>query len=219
MDTLTSRLRARMDKLEIKPATVADMAGVGRSFVYDILRGKSANPTSEKLSRVAQVLKTDVAWLLHGGDTEAERIEMAAQGADYIGVPFVKVEASMGGGAVVDDHEEVQPWYFNRDWLRVFLRVTPNTIKLLRVTGDSMEPTLRSQDVVMIDTAQILPSPPGVFVLYDGLGLVAKRVEHIQNTDPPVVRIISDNELYTAYERTAEEIRIAGRIVWIARQL
>ena len=50
-------------------------------------------------------------------------------------------------------------------------------------------------------------------------GLVAKRLEHIRNSDPPAVRVISDNKFYPAYERTAEEIRIIGRIRWFAREM
>jgi Protein of unknown function (DUF2924) len=59
----------------------------------------------------------------------------------------------------------------------------------------------------------------GIFVLHDGMGLVAKRLDHIPNTDPPRVRIISDNPLYSPYEGTAEEVNIIGRIRWFAREI
>ena len=39
--TLADRLRARAQQLGLTPAHVAEMAGVHRSFVYDILRGLS----------------------------------------------------------------------------------------------------------------------------------------------------------------------------------
>ena len=55
--------------------------------------------------------------------------------------------------------------------------------------------------------AHLKPQRAG-FVLDDGMGLVAKRLEHIPNSDPPAVRVISDNAHYPAYERTAEEIKI-----------
>ena len=51
------------------------------------------------------------------------------------------------------------------------------------------------------------------------MGLVAKRLEHIPNSDPPVVRIISDNPRYGAYDRTAEEVSIIGRLRWFAREI
>ncbi len=55
-------------------------------------------------------------------------------------------------------------------------------------------------------------------MLFDGMGLVAKRLEHIPNSEPPQVRIISDDTFYTPYERTAEEIKIISRIRWCGRE-
>ena len=51
------------------------------------------------------------------------------------------------------------------------------------------------------------------------MGLVVKRVENIPNTDPPALRIVSDNPLYRAYERIADEIGAVGRIRWFAREI
>ncbi|MGE8141443.1 hypothetical protein ACQKOE_05660 [Novosphingobium sp. NPDC080210] len=58
-----------------------------------------------------------------------------------------------------------------------------------------------------------------MFVLHDGIGLVAKRLEHIPNSEPPVVRVLSDNKTYSAYERTADEVNIVGRVRWFAREI
>jgi phage repressor protein C with HTH and peptisase S24 domain len=57
--------------------------------------------------------------------------------------------------------------------------------------------------------------PPGV----DGMGLVVKRLEHVPMSDPPRVRIISDNPHYTPYECTADEINIVGRVRWYGREM
>lgn len=71
----------------------------------------------------------------------------------------------------------------------------------------------------MYHWARRSPNLPGIFVLLDGMGLVAKRLEHIPNSDPPRVRIISDNPLYAPYEGVADEINVVGRIRWFAREL
>ena len=89
----------------------------------------------------------------------------------------------------------------------------------MHVEGDSMMPTLHSGDAVLVDMARKFPTPPGIFVLFDGMGLVAKRVEHIPNSDPPRLRIISDNTFYSPYERTIDEVNIIGRIRWFAREI
>jgi len=59
-----------------------------------------------------------------------------------------------------------------------------------------------------------LPSPPGVYVLWDGLGLVLKRVEVIFGTqDPVMIRISSINPAYSSYDRALNEVHINGRVV------
>ena len=82
-----------------------------------------------------------------------------------------------------------------------------------------MLPTLEDGDTILLDLSMKRPTPPGIFVLHDGMGLVAKRLEHIPNSDPPKVRILSDNPLYAPYERGADEITIIGRIRWFAREV
>jgi phage repressor protein C with HTH and peptisase S24 domain len=89
----------------------------------------------------------------------------------------------------------------------------------MHVEGDSMAPTLLDGDTVLVDMTRRAPNPPGIFVLDDGMGLVAKRLEHIANSEPPAVRVISDNKHYPEYERTADEIHIVGRIRWFAREI
>jgi phage repressor protein C with HTH and peptisase S24 domain len=58
-----------------------------------------------------------------------------------------------------------------------------------------------------------VPVPPGIFVIWDGMGIVAKRVEHV-----PIV-IKSVNPEYQTYERDAEEVNIIGRVIWAAKRL
>ena len=50
-------------------------------------------------------------------------------------------------------------------------------------------------------------------------GIVATRHNPTPDTEPPQVRIISDNPLYAPYEGTAEEVNIIGRIRWYAREI
>ncbi len=90
---------------------------------------------------------------------------------------------------------------------------------MVEVQGDSMEPTLRPGDHVIVDTANRAPSPPGIFVLWDGIGSVVKRVEHIHGSDPATYRIISDNPKHNPYERSAGEANIVGRVVWVGRRV
>ena len=82
-----------------------------------------------------------------------------------------------------------------------------------------MAPRLLHGDIVMIDTSQRTASPPGIFILHDGLGLVIKQIEPIPNTAPVTLRIFSENTAYGANDRSIEEVHIIGRVVWFARTI
>jgi phage repressor protein C with HTH and peptisase S24 domain len=219
--TMADRLRARSRQLGMTAGRVAELAGINRSFVYDIMRGRSENPNLEKLDQVAQTLNVERNWLLHGiGDVDGESPIMEDPMEAFVSIPSVEVTASMGGGNLVTDEvENGEPYNFQRSWIVHDLKADPANLRIMHVEGDSMMPTLHSGDVVLVDLARRSPTPPGIFVLFDGMGLVAKRLEHIPNNDPPKVRVISDNTFYSPYERTADEVSIIGRIRWFAREI
>ncbi len=219
--SLADRLKARARQLGLNAAQVAELAGMNRSFVYDIMRGRSENPNLERLQLVADTLRVDRTWLLHGfGRVEGENPIIEHPDDIFVAIRSVKVTAAMGGGTVVEPlAEDGKPYHFQKSWIRGHLKAHPADLRILHVEGDSMLPTLKDGDVVLVDLSRKAPTPPGIFVLFDGLGLVAKRLEHVANSDPPMVRIISDNPIYAPYERTAEEITIIGRIRWFAREM
>ena len=220
--TLADRLRARANQLGLAPAHVATMAGVNRSFIYDILRGRSARPSIDRLADVALVLKVDRDWLIHGiGEVEGKSPFVENPDDAFVAIPHATARPSMGGGAVVTEEGETssRAYHFRRSWIRNTLKASPSQLRMMHVKGDSMVPTLLSGDAVLVDMNLRAPNPPGIFVLDDGIGLVAKRLEHIPNSDPPAVRVISDNKHYPEYERTADEIHIVGRIRWFAREM
>jgi phage repressor protein C with HTH and peptisase S24 domain len=84
-------------------------------------------------------------------------------------------------------------------------------LHIVTIDGDSMEPLLSSGDRIVVDTSQRVV-PPGIFVIWDG-SVVAKRVEHLPQSDPPKVIIKSLNPEYQTYERDMEEVNIVGRVV------
>lgn len=106
-----------------------------------------------------------------------------------------------------------------RSVIRHEFRTTPEHLHIITIDDDSMEPLLSTADRILIDTSQRVPVPPGIFVIWDGMGLVAKRVEHVPHSDPPTVVIKSANPEYQTYERDAEEVNIIGRVIWAAKRL
>ena len=215
------RLRARIRQLGMNVAEVAREAGVNRSFVYDILRGKSQLPNLEKLTRIAQVVKVDLEWLLSGkGSVDGGDPITEDYHNDFVAIQYASARPSMGGGAIIEDEGRIgRDFHFRRAWIRDRLKAAPSMMRVMGVQGDSMTPTLKDGDVVLVDMNQRSPVPPGVFVLHDGMGLVAKRLEYVPMSEPPRLRIISDNQQYSPYECTAEEVNIIGRVRWYGREM
>lgn len=219
-EALVERLRHRMEECHMNARELAEKAEVGRSFVYDVLSGKSTNPTTQKLSAVARVLGVSVSYLLYGESVSgsgpvAEQVTPEAR--DVASIASIAVEASMGGGTLVTEEIEDKPFFFRKSWIRDRLKVTPQDLRVIRVRGDSMQPTMNDGDVVLVDLTRNLPSPPGIFVLFDGHGLMVKRLEMLPGSSE--VRVISDNPHYAPYSLASENVRVIGRVVWCAREM
>lgn len=182
-------------------------AGLGESAVKEILNGKSRNPRSDTLAKLARALGATAADL-QGERSQHTKLEVRPASV----VPEVQVTASAGGGSIPGEEHTLAEWRFPTEWLRAEMRSMLTELRIITIDGDSMSPTLEPGDKVIVDLGRTTPSPPGVFALWDGLALVAKRLEYIDGSDPPSVRILSDNERYRPYERTTDEVKIVGRI-------
>lgn len=217
---IAQRLKARAFQLDMTPAAVAEASGLNRSFIYDIIRGKSVRPTRSKLQKVADVLRVDVAWLIDGdGTLEGEEPKIYSPDTTFVGISGVKAKASAGGGTIVhaEDEQVSKMYHFRQSWVENELDANAKQLRILRVTGDSMMPTLNDGDTILVDMGRKSPYPPGLFVLHDGMGLMAKRIEHIPSSEPPRISVTSDNPNYSPYECLLDEVNIVGRIRWYGR--
>jgi phage repressor protein C with HTH and peptisase S24 domain len=218
---------------DLKHASLA----LGRNAAYlhqFIFRGTPKVLPEDLREALVKYLGTDESELRHrkvpprkprskhdtNGNRAAVPLRTAHVPEGFVGIAEIDVRASAGPGAFNEDLEETKvTWLFPEAVVRHEFRAPPNELRMITVDGDSMEPLLSSGDRILIDTSQRVPVPPGIFVIWDGMGLVAKRVEHIPNSEPPKVVIKSVNPEYQAYERIAEEVNVVGRVVWAARRL
>ena len=64
-----------------------------------------------------------------------------------------------------------------------------------------------------------MPSPPGIFVLYDGFGISVKRLGMASQLGLHQVRISSANTQYSAYHRKLSDMIIKGRVIWYGQSI
>jgi transcriptional regulator with XRE-family HTH domain len=231
--TIGERLKRIMAERCLSAAQLAKTAEVKPSFIYDIIHGKSTNPSIVKLAHIAHALHVDISALI-GEDTEhirsphhesygkRRRLQLDMpyrEGDGYVTISSILSETPDKDGAFATSTSPEKPYYFHKAWIKEKFGVSANDLRMLFVRGDSMEPTLCAGDIVLIDITKKSPTPPGIFTLFDGFGFVLKRLEFISNTNPPAIRIISDNLQYSAYKRVIDDLHIIGRVVWFAREL
>lgn len=155
----------------------------------------------------------DARGVFHSGVNEI--------GDQYALVPLYDVHASAGHGAVVMEEQVTDSLAFKRDWIYNELHANPSDLYLIYVDGESMEPTLRPGDVILVDrrSAETVPRD-GIYVLRMDDSLLVKRLQRLPGRQ---VKVTSDNPAYEPFQlnldATGEDLAIIGRVVWSGRRM
>jgi len=148
-------------------------------------------------------------------------VRETAEGAEYtrdpefIYVPQMGGRISAGGGLVPDNTVEVR-LAFRKEW--ILRKGDPRYMSLIRVSGDSMDPTLQSGDLVLIDhNRNTLDPQGGIYAVAVDDIIMIKRL-HADFTSKKIY-IISDNERYSAIQVDFDQVKINGKVIWFGREL
>ena len=141
-------------------------------------------------------------------------------GSYYSKLPVFDLRLSAGAGTWTDDgtNEPLSWELFRNQWLRSLTNASPGSLMVARVDGDSMEPTLRSGDQVLIDRSRRMAGHDGIYAIRRSDELQVKRV----SVDPRngQLTIISDNTAYPAYGGIdPDSVCFIGRVIWLGRSL
>lgn len=137
----------------------------------------------------------------------------------FVLVPRYDVRGSMGNGQVIHSEQIVDHLAFRADWVRTELGTSPNNLALISAVGDSMEPTLRAHDLLLIDRSvqSVVQDAIYAFAVEGEL-----RVKRMQRLFDGRLEIKSDNAEYTTETLSPEQagsINIVGRVVWFGRRM
>ena len=215
-DQARRAVRAALDAAGLTLKQASRALGRNDAYLQQYLYRGSPRQLPESLRlRLATLAGVETDTFLND-ELRALRSDMPATA---ISVPMFDVSAAAGGGRTGHESGADGALAFPASLLRRITAAPANGLRLITISGDSMAPTLEHGDMVMVDTNRTSPSPPGIFVLDDGVGLVAKRVDAIPNSRPQMLRLSSDNPAYSNYQRRIDEVRVIGRVVWFARSL
>ncbi len=208
------RLRQRRESLGIRKQDLATSIGVSLTTIQQYENGQM--PKGEFAVRLGQALSCSLDWLLAGKATTQDHDENPAN--NLVLVPMVEARLSAGGGSFETGMEHVRHYAFRFDFLR--RKGTPASMVLLRVAGDSMQPYILHNDVVLVDQSQITPKPGHVYAVGVEDMVYLKTVDAM----PGKIILSSINPDYSpieveSCEHTEHLVRIIGRAVWLGREL
>lgn len=220
---VTDRFKEARVMTGLSQAALAKVSRIGERQVQRMESGEQ-NPSIRVLAALANK-GINVGWILTGDglptikDDVIPGDDVAMDDKDFVLVPRFDISASAGTGEWVEDERVVDHLAFRRDWVRRSLGVDPAQLALISATGDSMEPTIRAGDLLLVHTGIDRFQDDAIYVVSMANRILVKRVQCFFNG---AVIVRSDNPSYveqTLSPEDAEQIRVNGRVVWIARMV
>lgn len=228
MNTFADRFRETLKQKGLKKQKeIAAIIGISNGYLSELLSGKKL-PSEMLLSLIESKLGINSKWLLNGElpmfmkvSKEAgleKPLKVAEEGGickDFVFVPQINGNISPGGRLVEDRMIEMKI-AFRQGWIQ--RRGDPKNMSLIRVSGDSMEPTLISGDLVLVDHNRNYIDPQGgIYAIIIDDTIMIKRVQILFPSKK--IRIISDNNRYNPVDVEMDSVRIYGKVIWFGREI
>lgn len=224
---LGQNIAALLEIRDISQSELAKRVGVKPQTIQSLVSGRTKK--TAYLAQIAAVLgcrpmdlladnfdatsieESDLP-ALYAGDLGAGLVDIAR--VEYASIGRYDAALSAGPGSLLEAEPEPMGYHLvEAQWLRTVTRATPNHLAIVRVDGDSMEPTFDDGDWVMIDATQKRLSRQGVYAFRVMDALWVKRIEiNLQNR---LIHITSDNRNYDPQDLAEDELDVLGRVVCI----
>lgn len=178
---------------------------------FSIMKKKDSIPY-EQISKFCAKRKISINWVLF--DQMPKSLEEETEKYTKIKY-FNKINASAGGGSFNYD-ENFESLVIDKNLLDSLYKSNKSnmtSIIALNVIGDSMEPTLFNEDIVLIDCSNKDIESNEIFVISTNIGLFIKRL--FLKADGSL-ELISDNKNYDNEIITIDEInsiKIIGNVL------
>lgn len=166
------------------------------------------------------------AWIAFGvGDKPIANDVISESTAEYKSykrdeftlIDSYAIYASAGHGSEIGHELQTEPMSFRTDWLKKE-GFSPDRLAVIRAKGDSMEPTISDNDVILVLLSNGDSPRDGLHVIRLESGLFVKRLQF----DPlGSVYVKSDNPTYNSMTISKDErsqLHIVGRVVWAGKK-
>lgn len=215
MSNFANRFKQARINAGVSIASIAKEMGISVQSVYGWAEGSI--PKAERIERLAELLGVSLQWLAFG---EGEIKAMGSETGGII-VPLLNVAHSAGfggsNGSWVDAPIVARLLELDPAWVTENLTClsASSNLAMVRVSGDSMEPTLRNSDIVLVDRGVTRINREGIFTVTFDDGCYIKRFQRIIGAK---LMMISDNQFYKPQEFDPQDeslkFEVCGLALW-----
>lgn len=221
MKTLLDELHERLKAPGMSHRKLEVALGLPENELKGILdASQPRTPSVTKAMRIARSLGLDFYVGPKRSPVAQSVTPTLAKPDDFLQVPVLDVALAAGDGRHNYGEEVVSHLAFRKDWLRG-IGVSPSAAVIARAEGESMYPTIRDGDLVLIDRGRAEPPakvrepsdqrPAPIYAVLDGDG---SRVKRLELAAPGVLALASDNPTHQTEYRPLSAVSIIGRVMW-----
>lgn len=210
-----------------KDSELAKVLGINQSSVA--AARKRQQVPSGWIEHVCEKFRVNANWLFFGeeGMRSGEAVEPGASivspvtknvlSEEFEFIPLVEARLSAGAGCFETSDYSDRSYAFRYDFL--VRKGDPKKMVLMRVAGDSMEPEIYDNDMVLIDQSKKDIIPGKMFAVGFEEAIYLKRI----NILPGKIIMESMNPRYAPMEfdmrgDCSEHFRVIGRVLWTCRE-
>lgn len=223
---LARNIAALRKHLGKNQADFAEMLEAGQPNVSKWESGQTV-PEGENLSLIVELSGVgtrsfcDLPWT--PASAASRSVSPAVSPEEFaaeLGITLIdEVDLALGMGATyLDGTAEVKGHApFRKDWLRGLYDGPASALKVVQGRGDSMEPTIRDGDIVLIDTSsRVLDDQDLIWaVSYGELGMIRR----LRKLPSGAFLMSPDNPVVRPTEAHDGEMHIMGRVIFIGRRM
>lgn len=213
--------RARLDALISEKgedySSISRLIGRNAAYIQQFIKRGVPKRLSEEdrrlIARYFGVSETEL------GGPVMDEAASAGPGHGFRLVPRLDVGASAGPGALAESERMTDSLAFRGEWLRRVASGSLDALSVIKVSGDSMLPTLSDGDEILVDAADgAARLRDGIYVLRADGALMVKRIA--MNPAGHGFTVSSDNPAYPPWTGLdPDSIAIIGRVVWMGRRI
>lgn len=229
-NTLADRLKLAMFEAGATQQWLAMRVGVSQGAIQKLASGKAK--TSGRIVDIAKALDVDPVWLSTGdGEMKASPSiepsnirdsslkamvweDMSKDEDEFVEIPLLNVSLSAGDGSCELEESSEFALVFRRYYLKR-MGVPEKAAKLVRVSGQSMEPTLHDGDVVGVNMQDNTIRDGKTYAICQSDLLRVKTL--IATPSSVIIRSINRDEYPDEVmdrEEFAKNVRVIGKVFW-----